>query len=245
MNAATLVALLVVLPVLAVVQARALRGMSIPRIPAYTSSAATLVLLGGWCTVLGFWKGTPAALGFVALTPGAMVAWTVVVTLAGLGLMLGFRLVATALRVGESETLVDLLPGTTGERVAFAGLSLLAGLGEEIVFRGYALWALSGFTGLVAAGVITSLAFGMLHAYQGVLGVVRTAALGGLLAWGFVAAGSLWPVVGAHAVLDLLGGIVLADKLMSGAPTAGEARTGAELRDTEPARDTRDPDGVR
>ena len=146
-----------------------------------------------------------------------IVGWALVVVVAGLGLMLGFRVLGDALGAKESETLLQLLPRTTGERLGFAALSVIAGLGEEIVFRGYALSALAGVTGVAAAGVVTSLAFGVLHAYQGALGVVRTAALGGLLAWSFVAAGSIWPVVTAHAVLDLLGGLVLADRLMVGA----------------------------
>ena len=197
-----------------------LRGVEILRLPAYASSAATLVVVGGWCTVVGL-RGRPAStLGFVPLPLGTAVVWTVAVTGAGVGIMLGFRFVGGALRIRESPILADLLPRTSGERLAFAGLSLMAGLGEEVVFRGYALSVLGGATGIVWAAVLTSVAFGVLHAYQGVLGMVRTGALGGLLVSAYLAAGSLWPVVAAHALLDLLGGLVLAERLMT--PGAGE-----------------------
>jgi membrane protease YdiL (CAAX protease family) len=227
----TVVALLVVLPGFALAQARALRGVTVPRMPAYASSAATLVILAAWCTVVGVWGRGARALGVVGMAPGLAGGWTLGMVVAGLGLMLGFRVVGSALGVRESETLYQLLPRTPGERLGFAGLSVIAGLGEEIVFRGYALPVLAGVTGVVTAGVLTSVAFGILHAYQGLLGMIRTAVLGGLLAWGFVAAGSIWPVAAAHAVLDLLGGLVLAERLMT--------------RDPAVARDTGNPGGVR
>jgi membrane protease YdiL (CAAX protease family) len=221
LDAATLAVLLLALPTLAVMQARGLRDMHVPRIPAYMSSAATLVVLGGWCAGLGLLRRGPAALGLVSMSPRLLAGWTAAVTVAGLGLMLGFRLLGAALGIEESATLRELLPRSAGERVAFAGLSLLAGLCEEIVFRGYAFPLLARPLGWVAAGVVTSVAFGVMHAYQGAFGMVRTAALGGVLAWAFVAAGSLWPPVAAHATIDLLGGIVLADRLMSPERTHG------------------------
>lgn len=221
LDAVTLAVLLVVLPALALMQARMLRGARIPRLPAYASSGVTLALLGGWCAAVGAGRWGPRAVGFVPMPPGLLAGWALVVTVAGLALMLGFRIVGGALGVEESGILRELLPRTAGERLAFVGVSLLAGLCEEIIFRGYALPVLGGAIGIVAAGVVTSLAFGVLHAYQGVLGMVRTAALGGMLAWAFVASGSIWPLVAAHAVLDLLGGIVLAEKLMSPAGTDG------------------------
>ena len=62
--------------------------------------------------------------------------------------------------------------------------------------------------------MISSLVFGLLHVYQGPLGILRTATLGGLLAWGFLATGSLWPSIVAHAALDVLLGIFLAERMM-------------------------------
>jgi membrane protease YdiL (CAAX protease family) len=221
LDALTLAGLLVALPALAFVQARALRGSRIPRLPAYASSGVTLLLLGGWCVGLGSWRRGPASVGLVPMGLHLLAGWALVVTVAGLAVMLGFRILCGALGVQEAATLRELLPRNGGERLAFAGLAVIAGLCEEIVFRGYALPVLAGVTGVVAAGVLTSVAFGALHAYQGVLGMVRTAALGGILAWAFVAAGSVWPVVVAHTALDLLGGIVLGEKLMSPAHDGG------------------------
>lgn len=229
-DAVTLTLLMVVLPVLALAQAKALRGVLVPRLPAYASSAVTLMLLAIWCTAVGGWARGARALGLVAVGPGMVLGWALAVVVAGLGLMLGFRILGDALGAKESETLLQLLPRTARERLGFAALSVIAGLGEEIVFRGYALSALADVTGVVTAGVVTSVAFGVLHAYQGAFGMIRTAALGGLLAGSFIAAGSIWPVVVAHTVLDLLGGLVLTDRLIAPQPV----RT----------RDTGNPDGV-
>jgi membrane protease YdiL (CAAX protease family) len=56
--------------------------------------------------------------------------------------------------------------------------------------------------------------FGLLHAYQGWLGMVRTAVLGMVFATSFLVTGTLWPVIIAHAALDVLGGLVLGETLM-------------------------------
>jgi len=39
--------------------------------------------------------------------------------------------------------------------------------------------------------------------------------LGGALAWGFLASGSLWPAIVAHALIDVLAGVVLGERLLS------------------------------
>jgi membrane protease YdiL (CAAX protease family) len=68
---------------------------------------------------------------------------------------------------------------------------------------------------------LTSGVFGVLHAYQGWIGTVRAAALGGLLAWGFLLSGSLVPAIVAHTAIDLLAGIVLSDVLLPPAESNG------------------------
>jgi membrane protease YdiL (CAAX protease family) len=121
------------------------------------------------------------------------------------------------LRLGVRETplLHQLLPRTLPERVVFAFLSLSAGVGEEVAFRGFAIPGLVLLMGSEwEAALISSLAFGVLHGYQGWLGVVRTGAMGFVLASSFVLSGSLWPAIVAHAVLDLVSGLILGDTLL-------------------------------
>jgi uncharacterized protein len=108
-----------------------------------------------------------------------------------------------------------LLPRTPEERRLFAGLSLAAGWGEEITYRGYvpAALVLAGAGPWAAMGV-AAVAFGFLHAYQGPVGVVRTALLGLLLGASVILTGSLFPAMAAHALVDLVLGLVLGPRLL-------------------------------
>ena len=206
--------LLVGLPVAAVAQLRLVDGLEIQRIPAYVSSVGTLLVLGVGAGWVGARKDGVAALGLGAVEVGPVAAWTAILVLAGLALVVAFRQVGMATGARESPLLRALMPRTPKERAVFAGLSLAAGVCEEVAYRGFALTTVAAFTGIGWAVGVTSLVFGILHAYQGWLGVARTASLGGLLAMGFVASGSLWAPMAAHVILDLVLGIVLADRLM-------------------------------
>jgi membrane protease YdiL (CAAX protease family) len=118
------------------------------------------------------------------------------------------------LEIPESPLLEELIPRSGLEKVVFALLSFSAGFGEEIAFRGYALSSLSPFLGGGwGAALFTSTVFGILHAYQGPVGMARTTVLGFLLAVSFVVTGSLWPAITAHVALDLLGGLVWGNRL--------------------------------
>lgn len=115
----------------------------------------------------------------------------------------------------------QLLPRSRDERKAFAVLSVAAGFGEEIAYRGYAIPVLVPLLGVTGAAVLSSAVFGVLHGYQGVLGIFRTGAMGGMLAWGFLASGSLWPPIIAHTLIDLVAGLWLGDRLLSPEGPAG------------------------
>ena len=90
-----------------------------------------------------------------------------------------------------------------------------------MAYRGYAIPVLAPLVGVPGAAVLTTLIFGVLHSYQGWLGILRTTLMGGILAWGFLASGSLWPPIIAHTAIDLLAGIVLGQKLLSPKASSG------------------------
>jgi membrane protease YdiL (CAAX protease family) len=120
------------------------------------------------------------------------------------------------LGVRESPILAQLLPSAPHEKGVFALLSVAAGVGEELTYRAYVIPVLALLLGSPwGAAALSSVAFGVLHAYQGWLGVLRTAVLGFLLAASFLVSGSLWPAVLAHTILDLLGGLVLGEALVT------------------------------
>jgi len=202
------------LPLASLAQLRALDGIEIQRVPVYLSAVATPMVLGVGAGLVGVRQGGVAAVGLGPAPLGPVLAWTAVLVVSGLALMGLFRQGAILVGLDEAPLLRTLMPRTAKERGVFALLSLTAGVCEEVAYRGYALTTLATVTGTVGAAVATSLVFGVLHAYQGRLGVARTASLGGVLAWGYLASGSLWAPVAAHVILDLVAGIVLADRLM-------------------------------
>jgi CAAX protease family protein len=62
---------------------------------------------------------------------------------------------------------------------------------------------------------VSSTAFGLLHAYQGWLGILRTALLGALFGAAFVITRDLWAIMIAHAGVDLVVGLLLGDRLLT------------------------------
>jgi membrane protease YdiL (CAAX protease family) len=141
--------------------------------------------------------------------------WALVVTVA-IHLLQGVFFVGRRwLGIRESRILFQILPRTRREKAVFALLSMAAGIGEELAFRGFAVRALELVTGSLASGVLlSSAAFGLLHGYQGWIGIFRTGLMGLVLAVTFVLTGSLWPAILAHTALDLVSGLILGDTLL-------------------------------
>ena len=210
-----LAVLLIAVPTLTFSQMPMLDAAAVERIPAYWGSIATVWLLGTSCWLVGMRDGGLVPVGAAALPAVTLLLWGMVLTGVGLLTMVVFRQLAGALGVEESAILKRLLPRTREERRVFAVLSVAAGFGEEIAYRGYALGVLIPILGTATSALLTSAVFGALHSYQGTLGVVRTFVVGVVFAWGFVASGSVWPGVVAHTAIDLLGGLVLSDWLVS------------------------------
>jgi len=202
-------------PAFSLAQLPLIEDLQVERLPAYWSSIATLWLLGAACWLVGTRVGGPEAVGFVVLPAGALLAWSAGLTLAGLAVIVLFRGLGTRLDAGESRLLRELLPRTRRERQVFGLLSLAAGAGEELAYRGYAIPLLAPMLGVGGAAALTSVVFGVMHGYQGLLGIARTTLMGGILAWGFLASGSVIPAIVAHTLIDVLAGIVLGERLLS------------------------------
>lgn len=207
------VALVVPLPVLMIVQSRMIAQLeTLPRVPAYVSSIISLWTLAT-ATALAGWAGglTPAELHLAATGAASIVLPTLVVTAAGVTVLFAFR----AAGVRETDTLRELLPVTRTERLLFVAVSVTAGVCEEFIFRGFLLTVLTQSTGSAAVAVmVSSGAFGVLHAYQHPAGAMRAALLGALLAVSVIATGSLYPAILAHILIDLLSGLWLARYLL-------------------------------
>ena len=103
------------------------------------------------------------------------------------------------------------MPSDVRERRLWVGVSIAAGLGEEIAYRGVLTPILSGVTGSPIVGALLSaLVFGAGHAVQGVGGVAVTMVVGlvlqGVVTW----SGSLLPAIAIHVAYDVIAGFTYA-----------------------------------
>lgn len=186
-----------------------------PRIGVYLSSGAVILALGWGGLIIGSGELGRDLMGMGPVQPVPLVLWTVGGTLGVFALQLAFLLGRIRAGIKETPLLHQLLPRTPPEKVIFGFLSLVAGVGEEIAFRGFAVPALLLLTGSGwGALLISSVAFGALHGYQGWLGVTRTGSMGFFLGTILLISGSLWPAVLAHVALDLISGLVVGDILL-------------------------------
>jgi membrane protease YdiL (CAAX protease family) len=114
-----------------------------------------------------------------------------------------------------------LLPVNLQEYLLYSALAITAGICEEFVYRGFAIAAFSkAGLPLWMVAIVSSVLFGLAHAYQGRGGIVSTGIFGVLLAIGRLGFGSLVPVMMWHAGLDLAAGIA-APRYLLKPPTVG------------------------
>ncbi|MFZ0216202.1 MAG: CPBP family intramembrane glutamic endopeptidase [Candidatus Dormiibacterota bacterium] len=187
-----LLALEVALGVAALLLAALLPGISLHRLGLGRPQTANPLELGiglGACVALG-----------IGLALSVVVIW---------------RLRAPLPVVGGDRVRV-LVPTTPGERGWFLGLSLAAGICEELLFRGLLLALLSALLGGPPAWLVVLLgavAFGLAHAYQGPVGILVTTLMGALLGGLYAVTGSLLLVMLVHAAFDGRMGLLPSDAL--------------------------------
>lgn len=205
-------------PLLSWRSARPEQLREIPKTALYFSAVVSqwvLALIG----VLVIWVAGLAwqAVGLVPVAESEFLKWTavlVLVSVAGLGLVL--LLEQRGWWPKESEMVQLLLPQTSREKLwSLLGLAPTAGLCEEFLYRGFllaeaAVWFHSAGWGVV----ISSIAFGFAHFYQGLNGMVRAGLLGALLAWPVVQTGSIYPSMTAHFLIDVVALLWLGPKFV-------------------------------
>ena len=151
-----------------------------------------------------------------------------------IGLLIGFALPVLLARFsGRGEepapppqltSIAFFLPRGGRERAWFAAMSVVAGVCEEIVFRGFLIRFFAEppvGIGLAAGVAVAAMIFGLDHGYQGVKGIVTTGVLALLFTAFFFGSGSLWLPIAVHALLDLR---VLAIVPKEGIPSPAEAQ---------------------
>lgn len=209
-----IVVLLVGLPIVGIGQIPLIKETFSERLPAYWSSILSLLALGLITCLVGIRKAGLGAIGLEWISLGRLLSWGFGLTVVGVTVSFLFRSIEVSLQLQESKIVRALLPKTLEEKGVFALLSAAAGFGEEVAYRGYAIPVLAPITGAPGAVLVTSFIFGLMHSYQGTLGIIRTMTIGGLLALGFLISGSLLPCILAHTLINIIVGIAIPQHLM-------------------------------
>ncbi len=102
----------------------------------------------------------------------------------------------------------ELMPVSKQEKKVWTIVSLTAGITEEIIYRGFLIFAIGYlFQDLPIWAVLlfAALLFGLAHTYQGFSGVVRTSFVGLWLGIAYIGFGSLIPLMVLHASINYFG----------------------------------------
>ncbi|MFZ1705173.1 MAG: CPBP family intramembrane glutamic endopeptidase [Saprospiraceae bacterium] len=123
-----------------------------------------------------------------------------------------FTLKSQKTSISYFERMKDIIPLTWNEYISFIPLAIMAGIGEEIIFRAYLYqYLLTFFPDIVwgpylAIG-ITAIGFSLGHLYQGWIAVVKIFVIAMLFGLIYVHSKSLIAVVTIHVMIDIFSGM--------------------------------------
>jgi len=169
----------------------------------YVSVKALPLAVIGWM----LWRGSLRAdeLGLVARPWTMMIAVLLVVAVAGtLVDQNGYRLIADLPGYPALGAMPAIASPAWNWIDLTVGLALVA-IVEELVFRGVMLEVLRRYTtSTVLIVVVSSLLFGLIHWSGGLHAVVVTSIIGAVFMVGYLAGGSLLPIMLAHFVINFI-----------------------------------------
>ena len=131
------------------------------------------------------------------------------------GIVLLFVQVRQVVSAGQEELalvraqfgkLALIIPQNGNELSRFYLVSITAGIVEEVLWRGFLIWYLSQSMPLWLAAVVSSIGFGLAHAYQGTAQLPKVTLVGAAFAGLYLLSGSIWLPMLFHAALDILQG---------------------------------------
>ncbi|MEL7540078.1 MAG: type II CAAX endopeptidase family protein [Pseudomonadota bacterium] len=183
------------------------------RIKRYTQTI--LLLWGISLPVIVLWASSGrdwSMLGFqIQSGPMALIGWGLAAAIA-LFFVVQFSTVARSQSardqfqdgLSKNPNMMNFLPHTDGERRLFNVMGISAGIAEEIVFRGYLIWAFSLFMPIWAAALAALAVFTLLHLYQGADQLPAVFMFSVLVTLVFLLSGSLWPAIALHVFVDVI-----------------------------------------
>lgn len=108
----------------------------------------------------------------------------------------------------EKSEVSPIFPITKKEKKLWTYVSLTAGVTEEIIYRGFLIFAVGYLfpnLQIMIVVLISSVLFGLAHSYQGfTMGVLRTTIFGILFSVLYISLGSIIPLILFHFLLDYI-----------------------------------------
>ena len=133
-------------------------------------------------------------------------AWAIAFVLAANLVLSSLAWVLAQIGLPVSGEIGLMVPKGIAGKVVWVVVSFTAGFCEEVGFRGYLMTRLrlvfKTKTWIVPV-IISSLAFGVCHAYQGVPGLILLTIYGAMFSLLYIRTGRLWPLIIAHSLQDL------------------------------------------
>jgi len=184
---------------------RVSRGTPLP--PFRATRLSTLIVLGS-LTAFALWVARHVGMPLFP-PPRFDLTLTIITAAVVVALLIGgvihWRLRPAASRAG----LVALLPRTPGDFVWWAAVCAMAGIGEEIIYRGVLYGILEHLTGSwLAATLLAAAVFGVSHAIQGWSAGAVTFTMALLVQWLVYCSGDLYLAMAAHFTYDMAAGFV-------------------------------------
>lgn len=108
---------------------------------------------------------------------------------------------------------LGFMPDSARQFLHFVFLAVAAGVGEEIVYRGFMITYLSELLGtsgwmVLVVLVVPAVAFGAGHLYQGWRAVGKIVLMAVLFGFFYLRTNTLWPLMLVHTAIDVLGGVM-------------------------------------
>lgn len=186
----------------------------LPRVRVSVYRAAMAMQWTLTAAVLALWAATHRPWTLLGLVPHA--TWGLAGVALGSLIVILFvlRERGRALRSDEAleevrdrmRHLEPMLPRAPRELRLFYGLSITAGLCEELLYRGFMIFYVAHFMNVYAAAAVVSVIFGVGHAYQGRRGMLLTGMVGAFLAAVYLVSGSLFVPMLLHVLMDVHSG---------------------------------------
>lgn len=113
-------------------------------------------------------------------------------------------------REHEKIAFKDILPQSKDDKRIWTYVSWTAGITEEIIYRGFLIFALTQLFpsfSIWLVLILSSLLFGLAHTYQGLLNVIKTFLFGLFFAILYIGLDSVIPLMILHFLIDYVGKI--------------------------------------